>query len=147
MSREAFADVLGGVMDEPQLRSSYAYELGIDLTATEPRAATLAYTDSLLATTAHGGIGLTCATMTPCMRLYAHRGTSLAPPAENDYAQWILTYADPAHARDYGGSLASNPRKRDRTRSCLSWAIGPVLAEGMSAAAEVTYEGVCFTVK
>lgn len=96
VSLEAFADLLGGVMDELQLHSSYAYELGIDLTATEPSAATLAYTDFLLATTARGGIGLTCAAMTPCMRLYAHLGTSLAPPAENDYAQWILTYADPA---------------------------------------------------
>lgn len=83
-------------MDELQLHSTCAHELGIDLAGTKPSAATLAYTDFLLATTALGGIGLTCAAMTPCMRLYAHLGTSLAPPAENDYTHWILTYADPA---------------------------------------------------
>lgn len=92
----AFADLLGGVMEELQLHSSYADELGIDLAATEPSAATLAYTEFLLATAALGSSGLTCAAMTPCMRLYAHLGTSLAPPAENDYAQWVRTYADPA---------------------------------------------------
>lgn len=95
-SLEAFAGLLDGVIDELRLHSSYAQELGIDLAATQPSAATLAYTDFLLATAAIGGIGLTCAAMTPCMRLYAHLGTSLAPPAENDYAQWIRTYADPA---------------------------------------------------
>lgn len=95
-SLRAFADLLDGVMDELQLHASFAHELGIDLAATEPSAATLAYTDFLLATAALGGIGLTCAAMTPCMRLYAHLGTSLTPPAENDYTQWIRTYADPS---------------------------------------------------
>lgn len=98
-SLETFADLLGGVMDELTLHSSYAHELGIDLAATRPSAATLAYTDFLLATSALGGIALTCAAMTPCMRLYAHVGAALAPPAENDYAHWILTYADPAFER------------------------------------------------
>lgn len=93
---ETFADLLDGVMQELRLHSSYAHELGIDLSVTEPSAATLAYTEFLLATAALGGIGLTCAAMTPCMRLYAHLGTSLAPPAENDYARWVRTYADPA---------------------------------------------------
>lgn len=95
-SLETFADLLDGVMQELRLHSSYAHELGIDLSATEPSAATLAYTEFLLATAALGDIGLTCAAMTPCMRLYAHLGTSLAPPVENDYAQWVRTYADPA---------------------------------------------------
>lgn len=94
-SLEAFAELLGGVMDELQLHSTYAHELGIDLADTQPSAATLAYTDFLLAAAAPGNIGRICAAMTPCMRLYAHLGTSLAPPAENAYARWILTYADP----------------------------------------------------
>lgn len=94
-SLEAFAELLGGVMDELQLHSRYAHELGIDLADTQPSAATLAYTDFLLAAAAPGNIGRICAAMTPCMRLYAHLGTSLAPPAENAYARWILTYADP----------------------------------------------------
>lgn len=93
---EAFANLLGGVMNELQLHSTYARELGIDLTTTRPSGATLAYTDFLIATSALGGIALTCAAMTPCMRLYAYLGTSLSPPAQDDYASWFLTYADPA---------------------------------------------------
>ena len=93
---EAFADLLGGAVDELRLHSTYARELDIDLTTTRPSGATRAYTDFLVGTSALGGIALTCAAMTPCMRLYAHLGTSLSPPAQNDYDSWFLTYADPA---------------------------------------------------
>ena len=61
-----------------------------------PAPATLAYTDFLLATAALGGVAVTCAAMTPCIRLYAHLGQSLAGRATGDYTEWVDTYADPA---------------------------------------------------
>lgn len=93
---DAFADLLGGVRDELRLHGSYAARLGIDLTAVAPAPATLAYTDFLLATAAIGGPGQTCAAMTPCMRLYAYLGQSLAAaPSRDTYSEWITTYAAP----------------------------------------------------
>ena len=61
----------------------------------KPAAATLAYTEFLLATAATGGLGVVCAAMTPCMRLYAHIGSHLDAGTAGPYAQWVQTYADP----------------------------------------------------
>jgi thiaminase/transcriptional activator TenA len=100
---EAFADLLAGVREELRLHASYAERLGIDLAGVEPAPATLAYTDFLVATAAIGGLGQTCAAMTPCMRLYAYIGQSLAESATSEtFADWINTYADPEF-----GSLAA----------------------------------------
>lgn len=93
---DAFADLLAGVRQELHLHASYAQRLGIDLPGVTPAAATLAYTDFLLATASLGGVGLTCAAMTPCMRLYAYLGQSLSAGAAARYAEWVTTYADPA---------------------------------------------------
>jgi thiaminase/transcriptional activator TenA len=94
---DAFADLLDGVRTELRLHASYAQQWGIDLSTVTPSPATAAYTDFLLATAALGGVGLTCAAMTPCMRLYAHIGRRLADgPVSGRYAQWVDTYADPA---------------------------------------------------
>ena len=93
---DAFADLLDGVRAELGLHASYAQRWGIDLAAVTPAPATSAYTDFLLATAALGGVGLTCAAMTPCMRLYAYLGRRLADgPVERPYAEWVETYADP----------------------------------------------------
>ncbi len=92
---EAFADLLRGVRDELRLHATYAQRWGIDLAAVEPSPATLAYTDFLLASAATGGVARTCAAMTPCMRLYAHLGRSLAGGHAEAYAEWVTTYADP----------------------------------------------------
>ena len=93
---QAFADLLAGVREELRLHASYAKRLGIDLASVEPSPAALAYTNFLVATSAIGGLGQTCAAMTPCMRLYAYIGQSLASSAMTDtYAEWINTYADP----------------------------------------------------
>ena len=94
-SLEAFADLLVGVREELRLHDSYAARWGIDLTAVEPVAATLAYTDFLLATAALGDVGLTCAAMTPCMRLYAYLGQALSGQAQDTYGEWMTTYAAP----------------------------------------------------
>jgi thiaminase (transcriptional activator TenA) len=94
---DAFGDLLTGVREELRLHESYAARSGIDLSAVEPAPATLAYTDFLLAAAALGGTGQTCAAMTPCMRLYAYLGQSLAEaPISDRYTEWVTTYADPA---------------------------------------------------
>lgn len=92
-SLDAFGDLLNGVRDELRLHASYAAAWDVDLTGVQPVPATSAYTDFLLATASLGGVGLTCAAMTPCMRLYAHLGQSLT--AQGPYAEWVRTYADP----------------------------------------------------
>jgi thiaminase/transcriptional activator TenA len=86
------------VRGELRLHGAYAARWGIDLAAVQPLPATSAYTDFLLATASLGGTALTCAAMTPCMRLYAFLGRSLADrnAPHGDYAEWITTYADPA---------------------------------------------------
>lgn len=92
---EAFADLLSGVRDELRLHDSYAVRWGIDLSTVEPAATTLAYTEFLLVVASTGGLGVTCAAMAPCMRLYAHLGQSLSGRAADPYAEWVSTYADP----------------------------------------------------
>ncbi len=93
---DAFADLLDGARGELHLHASYAERWGIDLGSVEPAPATLAYTDFLLATASLGGVGLICAAMTPCMRLYAHLGQRLdAEGVTGPYREWVTTYADP----------------------------------------------------
>lgn len=94
-SLDAFAELLAGVREELRLHEGYATRWGVDLSAAEPVPATLAYTEFLLATAALADVGETCAAMTPCMRLYAHLGRSLAGRAAPVYAEWVDTYADP----------------------------------------------------
>ena len=94
---EAFQKLIAGVVDELELHATYARRLGIDLGRVEPARATLAYTDFLLATAGLGTVGEICAAMTPCMRLYAFLGQTLAAqgaaqPA-NAYREWVETYA------------------------------------------------------
>jgi thiaminase/transcriptional activator TenA len=96
---EAFADLLAGVREELRLHDGYAARWGIDLAAVEPVPATLAYTEFLLATAALGDVGEVAAAMTPCMRLYAHLGQSLATSATGPYREWVDTYADPDFER------------------------------------------------
>jgi len=92
---ETFADLLAGVREELHLHAAYAQRWGVDLGSVEPAPATLAYTDFLLATASVGGIGLICAAMTPCMRLYAHLGQRLAAEGvTGPYDEWVTTYAD-----------------------------------------------------
>lgn len=90
-----FADLLAGVREELGLHASYAASWGIDMAGVKPAAATLAYTEFLLATAATAEVGVVCAAMTPCMRLYAHIGSTLDPTSAGPYAEWVRTYADP----------------------------------------------------
>jgi thiaminase (transcriptional activator TenA) len=96
--RELF-DLLAGTLDELKLHASYAARWGIQVVDAIAQPATLAYTDFLLATAALGSVGDTCAAMTPCMRLYAYLGQSLAARGavteQNPYTEWVRTYAAP----------------------------------------------------
>jgi thiaminase (transcriptional activator TenA) len=93
------AGLIAGVAEELGLHSSYAARWGIDMAGVEPSPATLAYTDFLLATAATAGLGEIFAAMTPCMRLYAHLGTSLDADAAGQYGEWVQTYSDPGFER------------------------------------------------
>ena len=93
-----FAELLAGVLEELKLHEGYATRWNVDLSGTVPGKATLAYTDFLLATASLGTVGETCAAMTPCMRLYAFLGQTLAEEGldeDNPYAEWVETYSDP----------------------------------------------------
>jgi thiaminase (transcriptional activator TenA) len=96
---DAFADLLQGVREELRLHAGYAARWGIDLAAVIPAPATLAYTDFLLATASLGDVGVLCAAMTPCMRLYAHLGAAVAPGAADRYREWVEAYSAPEFER------------------------------------------------
>ena len=112
---EAFADLLAGVREELRLHDGYAAREGIDLGAVQPAAATLAYTDFLLAAASLEGLGVMCAAMTPCMRLYAHLGRSLAGRSADRYSEWVTTYADPAFEELAAGLERLLDRHADET--------------------------------
>src|SRR6478609_2996976 len=91
-----FAELIAGVLEELKLHKSYTEKLKVSLDDVTPLPATRAYVEFLLHTARQGQLGETIAAMTPCMRLYAFLGQSLAEknvaPA---YADWVKTYADP----------------------------------------------------
>ena len=91
-----FADLIAGVLEELKLHRRYAERWQVDLSCVTPVAATNAYVDFLLETARRGDLGETIAAMTPCMRLYAFLGRSLAARTVAPlYAEWVKTYADP----------------------------------------------------
>ena len=91
-----FAELISGVVDELKLHKSYTERLQIDLLGVTPIAETRYYVDFLLNTARRGRLGETIAAMTPCMRLYAWLGQSLARTAvAPTYADWVKTYSDP----------------------------------------------------
>jgi thiaminase/transcriptional activator TenA len=93
--------ILGGEME---LHRAFAREFGItdaELEAEEPAFVTRAYTDFLLRTAALGDFAELAAALLPCMWGYAQIGERLAAgprPADERYARWIDTYADPEFA-------------------------------------------------
>ena len=83
--------------EELELHNSYARRWQVELAGVRPIAATSAYTGFLLDTAELGELGATIAAMTPCMRLYAFLGRSLAAGKVAPlYEEWIRTYADPS---------------------------------------------------
>jgi thiaminase (transcriptional activator TenA) len=116
-SMSNFADLIMGVLEELELHGSYAEKWGVRVDGVVPAGATLAYTDFLLSTAALKSVGETCAAMTPCMRLYAFLGRSLAKEEgqdqDNPYADWIATYSDP----EFDALAATLERLLDRYAS------------------------------
>lgn len=91
-----FAELIAGVLEELRLHAGYAERWQVDLSSVVPGVATTAYVDFLLGTARHGNLGETIAAMTPCMRLYAFLGQTLARGSVAPlYAEWVKTYADP----------------------------------------------------
>ena len=91
-----FSELIAGVLEELKLHKSYT-ETPAGLARRRDAAAGDAGLCRLPAGTARRGqLGETIAGMTPCMRLYAFLGQTLAKkdvaPA---YADWVKTYADP----------------------------------------------------
>ncbi|MDZ7728044.1 MAG: hypothetical protein U5Q44_07540 [Dehalococcoidia bacterium] len=82
----------------------------------DPAQATLDYTNFLVGTglSSKATLGETLAALTPCMRLYAFLGQSLAQekprPAEPLYAEWVDTYA----SEDFEGLASTLERLLDR---------------------------------
>ena len=92
-----FSELISGVVEELKLHKSYTERLQIDLVGVTPVAATKFYVEFLLNTARRGRLGETIAAMTPCMRLYAWLGQSLARTnVAPTYADWVKTYSDPA---------------------------------------------------
>ena len=73
-----FAELITGVLEELKLHKSYADRWKVELAGVTPISATNAYVDFLIGTARHGRLGETIAAMTPCMRLYAWLGQTLA---------------------------------------------------------------------
>ncbi len=91
-----FAELIAGVLEELKLHSTYAARWKVDLAGVVPSDAARAYVDFLLETARRGRLGETVAAMTPCMRLYAFVGQTLArTDVAPLYAEWVKTYADP----------------------------------------------------
>lgn len=91
-----FAELIAGVLEELKLHRAYAERWQVELTGVTPVPATQAYVDFLLTNARRGRLGDTIAAMTPCMRLYAWLGQSLAKGKVAPlYAEWVKTYADP----------------------------------------------------
>ncbi len=92
-----FSELIAGVLEELKLHKSYTEKLQVSLDNVVPLKATQAYVDFLLGNARQGNLGETIAGMTPCMRLYAWLGPTLAQkdvaPA---YADWVKTYSDPS---------------------------------------------------
>ncbi|MEM1281896.1 MAG: TenA family protein, partial [Cyanobacteria bacterium P01_H01_bin.152] len=90
-----FHELAGGVLSELKLHENYAQTWGVSLAAVQPGAATRRYTDFLLATAWSQAVGVTAIAMSPCMRLYAYIGQSLAQQGIPDhlYSDWVRTYS------------------------------------------------------
>ena len=94
-SFQTFHTLAAGVLEELNLHKAYATAWGVDITQVAPGTATRQYTDFLLATAWSQPVGMAAIAMSPCMRLYAYIGQSLAQPSipNHAYTDWIKTYS------------------------------------------------------
>lgn len=94
-SFQVFHSLAEGVLQELNLHKNYAQTWNVEIAQVEPGTATRQYTDFLLATAWSQPIGITAVAMSPCMRLYAYLGQTIAIGGipEHSYADWIATYS------------------------------------------------------
>ena len=88
-----------GVLEELELHKKYAGAWGVDIDQVYPAGATRRYTDFVMATAWGYDTGLTVTALTPCMRLYAWLGQTLAKQSSSGphaYTDWIETYSSDA---------------------------------------------------
>jgi thiaminase/transcriptional activator TenA len=87
-----------GVLEELKLHEKYARQWGVNVHRVDPCAATRRYTDFVMATAWGYNTGLTVTALTPCMRLYAWLGQTLAAQSagQHAYSDWIVTYSSSA---------------------------------------------------
>lgn len=92
---QVFHNLAAGVLAELNLHKGFSQQWGVDLRQVHPGAATRQYTDFLLSTAWAQNPGATAVAMSPCMRLYAFLGQSLADQStpQHAYSQWIETYS------------------------------------------------------
>jgi thiaminase (transcriptional activator TenA) len=92
---QLFHGLAAGVLEELNLHAGYAKEWGVDLSRVQPGGATRQYTDFLLNTAWSSDVGTTAVAMSPCMRLYAFLGQSLAIAVtpRHAYSAWVDTYS------------------------------------------------------
>lgn len=100
-----FSDLLHETLaTEMDLHRSYVAEFGVtvaDLEQEQKSSITRAYTDFLLRTAATGDFSELLGALLPCMWGYSEVGQRLAArgmPADERFARWIRTYADPEFA-------------------------------------------------
>ena len=92
---QVFHGLADGVLQELNLHQKYAQSQNVDLKTVVPGTATRQYTDFLLATAWSQPVGMTAVAMSPCMRLYAYLGQTLAKAGipSHRYGDWIATYS------------------------------------------------------
>ena len=92
---QVFHGLADGVLQELNLHQKYAQSQNVDLKTVVPGTATRQYTDFLLATAWSQPVGMTAVAMSPCMRLYAYLGQTLAKEGipSHRYEDWIATYS------------------------------------------------------
>ena len=84
-----------GVFEELELHKKYARDWDVNVDLVDPSPATRRYTDFVMATAWGYDTGLTVTALTPCMRLYAFLGQTLAKQSSlpHAYTDWIETYS------------------------------------------------------
>ncbi|EKX43777.1 hypothetical protein GUITHDRAFT_72832 [Guillardia theta CCMP2712] len=95
---EKFHTLYNGVQEELRMHSSYAQKWNVDLTNVTPNKSTQDYVDFVMEIAKKDSkkISLICASLTPCMRLYAWLGSKLGKARfgeNNIYVEWINTYS------------------------------------------------------
>lgn len=94
---QTFLQLLENTLRElADIHQQYAQRWGITL-ETQPQPVTQAYTDFLLHTAYAQDCGSLAVALTPCLRLYAWLGQTLAPRVAppHPYAAWVQGYASP----------------------------------------------------